>query len=258
MTPLEAEITVAVLGLDAILRGTPSWTVGRQEDAASFEKRARALILKALVNTEPGTGDDEDAFDYDEASELLQNVGEEQNEALFSALPDDIQDDVSNAATRAIEHLQAIQPRRVTKTTAREVVEPPEPYELDRFARAWRVGVDPMSALRNMSVGALDMVQVDALEAMYPEIYKRVAREGGLLDDAIATMKTRRGDKWDVTDGQDRQVKILIGADPIDFDLANDFAELGQIAQPPPPKKPTGGSGDIKPTDELLPSQKQA
>lgn len=258
MTPLEAEIAVGVIGLDAILRGTPTWTTGKQEDAAAFEKRARALILKALVNREEQPGTDDDGFDYSEVSKLLENVGDEQNDALFAALPDDIQDDVLNAATRAIEHLQAIQPRRVTKTTARELVEPPEPFEMDRFARAWRVGVDPMSALRNMSVGALDMVQVDALEAMYPEIYKRVAREGGILDDAIATMKTRRGEKWDVTDDQDRQVKILIGADPIDFDLANDFATLGQIAQPPKPRQSGGTSGDIKPTDELLPSQKQA
>jgi len=253
----QAETIVASLGLDAILRGDPSWSLERQNDAVSFPKRARALLLKALAVREPEPSDEDDPpFDYDEVSKLLRDVGEAQNEALFDALPDDIQDDVLLAATRAIEHLQATLPRRVTKTTARELIEPPEPFELDRFARAWRVAVDPMWALRMMTVGGLDMVMVGALEAMYPELYKLIATPSGLLDDAIATMKARKGDKWDVTDDQDRQVKILIGEEPIDLGLANDFAALAPPA-PAPAGKPRGNKA-IAPTDELLPGQKGA
>ena len=257
MTPLEAETVVAALGLDAILRGNPSWSLERQENAAAFGKRARAALLRFLGASEPDAeAEDVPEFDWDEASKLLQEVGEEQNEALFDALPDDIQDDVLGAATRAIGYLQEVLPRRVTKTTALDAVTPPEPFELDRFARMWMVAVDPMSAVRAMREGSLDMVMVSALAAMYPALYESVAAEGGLLDEAIAVMKARRGDKWDVTDDQDRQVKILIQADPIDFDLAADFAALTPAA-PAPPGQPRGAKA-IKPTDELLPGQKSA
>lgn len=257
MTPLEAESVAAALGLDAILRGRPSWSLERQENAASMPKRARAAILRFLGDPEPDVeAEDVPAFDWDEASKLLQEVGELQNEALFDALPDDIQDDVLGAATNAIAYLQAQLPRRVTKTTARVDVSPPEPFELDRFARTWMVAVDPMSALRAMREGSLDMVMVEALAAMYPALYEMAAGPGGMLDEAIATMKARRGDKWDVTDDQDRQVKVLIQADPINFDLADDFAALTPPA-PAPVGKPRG-SKSLKPTDELLPGQKSA
>lgn len=257
MTPLEAETAAAVLGVDAILRGDPRWTVERQQDAVAFPKRARALLLKALATTAPDSAPDEPDFDYTEISKLLtqdEEATQQATQALYDALPDDIQDDVHAAATRAIQHLQAALPRRLTKTTARLGISPPEPFELDRFARTWRVAVNPMYALEAMAVGGLDMVMVAALQAMYPAIYELVAAPGGLLDDAIATMKARRGENWDVTDDQDRQVKILIGAEPIDLDLANEFAALPPVTAPPP-GRPAAKQG-IKPTDELLPSQK--
>jgi len=261
MTPLEAETMVAGLGLDRILAGTPSLTAEAQTDAVSFPKRARALILRALGNPEPdddAEAEETDPVDYDEATKLLEADEDETKrraEALYDALPDDIQDDVEAAATYAIAYLQRELPKRLTKTTARLGVSPPEPYELNRFERKWMIVIDPMSALRAMAEGSLDMVMVDALAEAYPEIYKLIAGEGGLLDDAIATMKARRGEKWDVTDDQDRQVKILIQQDPIDFDLANDFAALAPPTPAPPGKH---SSRDIKPTDELLPSQKSA
>lgn len=259
MTPLEAEQAVAALGLDAIMRGSPSWSLERQNDAASFPKRARALLLKALGNPDPDPSDEDlPPFEYDDVVELLEADDEEverRTNALYDALPDDIQDDVEAAATRAIAHLQNTLPKRVMKTTARVDVTPPEPFELDRFARAYRVAVDPMWALRAMAVGGLDMVMVEAMEALYPALYELIATPGGLLDDALAAMKARRGEKWDVTDDQDRQVKILIGADPIDLDLANDFAAVAQAPAPPPR---AGGAKAVKPTEELLPGQKQA
>jgi hypothetical protein len=113
-----------------------------------------------------------------------------------------------------------------------------------------------MHALRAMAEGSLDMVMVAALEAAYPAIYEAVATPGGLIDDAIASLKSRRGEKWDVTDDQDRQVKILIGADPIDFDLANEYAALSPAVAPPQPRPM--GKRTVQPTDELLPGQKGA
>lgn len=257
MTPLEAEIAVAVLGLEAILKGEPGWTVGRQNDAASYQKRARALLLKALAAKDPADAD-EPAFDYEETRELLEaddETVEARSQALYDALPDDIQDVVEAAASRAIAFLQAQQPRRVTKTTARVDVSPPEPFELDRFARTWRVAMDPMSALRAMAQGGLDMVMVAALQGAYPELYDAIAAPGGWLDEALATMKARRGDRWDVTDDQDRQVKILIGAEPIDLDLANEYAAIAPSIAPPAPR---AKSGTVKATEELLPGQKSA
>lgn len=262
MTPLEAELATGVIGLDKIMKGEPTWSLERQNDAAMFPTRARLLLLRALQNREPDATDDEPAFNYKEAKRLLEEGDadelEKRHDALFAELPDDIQDDVLAAATRAIEYLQSVLPRLIIKTTVREDVASPEPFALDRFARQWRVVVDPMSALRAFADGSLDMVMVDALKEAYPEIYKLIAdpNGGGLLDEAIAQMKGRRGDKWDVTDDQDRQIKILIGADPIDFELARDFAAMQPIA-PAPEGQPASKKG-VRPADELLPGQKQA
>lgn len=267
MTPLEAEIAVAVLGLDKILRGETSWTMGKAEDAAAFAKRARALVLKAITTNEPAEAE-EPEFSYEDTRKLLEADGDEverRNNAFYEAVPDDIQDDVHAAATRAIGFLQAAQPRRVTKTTARMDVSPPEPFELDRFARMWRVAVDPMYAVRSMASGSLDTVMVDALAKTYPAIYALVsgrlepggdlAEETGLLDEAIDTMRTRRGDRWDVTDDQDRQIKILLGEEPIDLDLANEFAAIAPLVAPPAPRAKNAA---VEPTAELLPGQKGA
>lgn len=257
LDPLHSEMMVGALGLDRILAGTPSFTREAQESAVAFPKRARALLLRALQEREPGT-EDEPAFDYDEARKMLDADTEEierRHNQLFDALPDDIQDDVQAAATNAINYLQGVIPRLIIKTTAREDSPPPEPFALDRFARAWRVAVDPMSALRAMADGSLDMIQVEALKAAYPQIYKLVASEGGLLDEAIAAVKARKGDRWDVTDDQDRQIKILIGADPVDLELAADFA-ASQPTTPAQQPRPTSKKS-VRPADELLPGQKQ-
>jgi len=259
LDPLHAEMMVGVLGLDRIMRGNASFTLQAQEDAVSFPKRARALLLRALAAREAEPPEEPD-FDYEEARKLLEaddDAVEARHNALYAELPDDIQDDVEAAATHVIGYLQAQLPRKVIRTTAREEIAPPEPFALDRFARQWRVAVDPMSALRAMAEGSLDMVMVAALEEAYPEIYKLVATPGGLLDDALAAMKMRRGDRWDVDDDVDRQVKILIGADPIDFELANDMAAARPTVPAPQPraKSRPGSAGAI---DELLPGQKQS
>ena len=260
MEPLDAEIATAAVGLEPILRGTPSWATKYQDDFAQFKKRARQFILRALQNREPDADVEELAFDYDEARKLLDADDEEierRHNELYDALPDDIQDDVQAAATHAIEYLQGAIPRLAIKTTARLDMAPPEPFALDRFARQWRVVVDPMSALRAFAEGSLDMVQVEALQEAYPEIYKLIADPdgGGLLDEAIASMKARKGDRWDVTDDQDRQIKILIGAPPVDLELAADYAASQPIAPAPQPKAPSRKT--VRPADELLPGQKQ-
>ena len=267
MTPAEAEAAVAAIGLDRIMRGDASWAQKYREDAVAFPKRARALLLKALASKDTEPNGEMPDFDYDAAKALLEaddEHAEKALEAFYAAIPDDIQDDVEAAAGRAITYLQQQLPRRAVKTTARLGVTPPEPFELDRFARTWRVAVDPMWAIRMRTEGGLDMVMVNALADMYPELYALIAgREKPLeddpiplLDEALATMKARRGEKWDVSDDQDRQIKILLRVDPIDLDLANDFAAIGQqqqTQQAPARPRPTGGPT----TDELLPGQKQ-
>jgi len=261
LDPLHAETMVAALGLDRILNSNPSFTREAQEASITFPKRARALLLRALSRTEPEADDTEaPEFDYDDAKRML-DAGDDEVEkrhlALFEAVPDDIQDDVQAAASTAIQYLQSVLPRQLLKTTARLAVNHPEPFALDRFTRQWRVAVDPMHAMRAMAEGSLDMVMVDALKGAYPAIYKLIADPGGLLDDAIAAMKARRGDRWDVNDDQDRQVKILIGADPIDFDLAADLA-ASQPITPAAPARGKPAKGAPAAVDELLPGQKQA
>lgn len=253
MTDLEREALVASMGIDRILAGKPRYNLEVQTDALAWPKRAEALLLKFFGASEMEPEDPPD-FDWEEASDLLLNVGEAQNEAMLDALPDDIQDEVIAAATRVIDYLQHNMERRVTKTTARVEVAPPEAFALDRFERQWAVAVDPLRALRAMAEGALDPVMVTALQEMFPALYEAVAEPGGLLDEALAAMKARRGENWDVTDEQDRMVKVMLQVDPIDFGLAADFAALGMPAAAPPAKP---SPVEHKIGDELLPGQKQ-
>jgi hypothetical protein len=264
ISPLDAQIAVASIGLDRILRGEPSWSLEKQEDAAKFRFRARQLIMRALSRREDGDDVEPPAFDYDEAKKLLEADDDELEKrhlVLYETLPDDIQDAVAAAATAAIEFLQEHLPRSLTRTVANARMSPPDPFELDRFARMWRTVVDPMHALAALAEGGLDTVMVESLKGAYPDLYALITEgmrkppEGALLDQAIAAMRTRKGDRWDVTDDQDRQLKILLGEDPIDFDLANDYAALQPTTPAAAPKQKARSS---PPVDELLPGQKQA
>lgn len=50
----------------------------------------------------------------------------------------------------------------------------PPPGEIDRFARYWSTIADPMSVLEDLERGRCTPEQVEALQAVYPQLYQRV------------------------------------------------------------------------------------
>jgi len=254
---LESELTVASMGLAPILRARPRLTIGQGEDAASWLPRARALILRFL-----GGGSEESAeqpaFDYKDVSELLEADEDEiqaRADALYGVLPPEMIDDVVASATKAVNYLQQSIPKRVWRTAVNAHVDPPGPVDMDRFRRRWLVAADPAVVLRDLMRGAIDPVMVDALAEMYPELYKALQ---STVDDAIATMKSRRGEKWDINATRNRDLLTLLQAPAINLGIVDALAQAqepidqGQPAGAPPPKAVNSRLTDA----EKLPGQK--
>lgn len=252
---LASESKLAAIGIDSILRGEPTLNKEQQNDAKALPARIRALLLRFLSGATTKESEFPE-FDYDAIKPLLEGQGEAQAHALDATDPDP---EVHADATRAIDYLQKSLPRRVTKTTVKQTILPPEPFEMGRFRRKWMVACRPLDVLDDLCDGSIDTGMVAALRAMFPEIYRSIAMPGGAVDNAIATMKTRRGDDFDITGDRDALLRVLLQADGgVDMDLANDYARVAaQVPAPEPTNKPKPKELNIK-SGEALPGQVSA
>jgi hypothetical protein len=265
LTPQQVEAVVAVIGIDKILAAKPTLNIEQLDQAKDMPRKTRAVLLRFLSSSEPGEVPDEPPFDYDTVSQQLLNVGEAQTTALYEALRGRLHDDdaqeVVNAATRVILALKASIPRRVYKSVVNESVMPPEPYALGRWQRQWTVAVRPQIVLDGLLADTIDAGMVSTLQQTFPELYKMTLAQ---LDDAIATMKTRRGDKWDVPESKNRDLKILLGVPYLNFDLAAAYAAVPdptaeqQKQGGPPPIPLSQAKPDDKQSPEELPGQAAA
>jgi len=253
---LESELAVASIGLGPILRSKPRIGIGQGQDAASWLPRARAQLLRFLGGGSDGAGE-QPAFDYKDVSELLEADEDDvqaRSDALYTILPPEMVDDVVASATRAVNYLQQSIPKRVWRTAVNAHVDPPGPIDMDRFRRRWLVAADPAVVLRDLLSGRIDPVMVDALAEMYPEIYKGLQ---AVTDEAIATMKSRRGEKWDLNATRDRDLRTLLRAPAVNLGIVE---ALSQVQAPmeqeqagvPPPKAVNSRLTDA----EKLPGQK--
>jgi hypothetical protein len=159
------------------------------------------------------------------------------------------------SATRAVAYLQQSIPKRVWRTVVNAHVDPPGPIDMDRFRRRWLVAADPAVVLRDLLSGRIDPVMVDAFAEMYPELYRALQ---ATVDEAIATMKARRGDKWDINATRDRDLRTLLQAPGINLGIV---AALSQAQAPLDEGQPAGApqakAVNARLTDaEKLPGQK--
>jgi hypothetical protein len=232
---LASESVLAAVGLDQVLDGRPTYNQEQQADAAKFAQRVRALLLKFMGGATSPVSDLPD-FDYERVSKLLNaddDANTERTAKLHQLLPPEMSDEVLATASRIVGMLEENFPRRVWKTSARVHTDPPEPFQLGRFQRRWAVACDPMIVLRDLIEGQLDLDEVQALADFYPDLYQAVLDQ---VDDAIATMKARRGDKWDLDAKQDRAIKTLVQAPTFDPALAADYVQLAQTKTAPQPR----------------------
>ena len=254
---LESELTVASMGLAPILRAKPRIGVGQGDTAANWLPRARALLLRFLGGGSEDASE-QPSFDYKDVSELLGGGGgggRARSDALYTVLPPEQVDDVVASATKAVNYLQQSIPKRVWRTAVNAHVDPPGPIDMDRFRRRWLVASDPFVVLRDLLAARIDPVMVDAFTEMYPELYKALQ---AVTDDAIATMKSRRGEKWDLNSVRDRDLKTLLRAPAINLGIVDALAQAqepidqGQPAGGPKAKAVNGSLTDA----ERLPGQK--
>ncbi len=228
---LGAELLLASIGLTPILEATPQYNAAAVNKAAKFLPDARADVLRFM-------GGDKDsvekpaAFNYDKVRKLLDESDPvQQVDALKAALPDDIEMDVTALVTKIVEQLRSMLPRRIEQSSVRVNVTSPGPISLNRFRRGWAVANDPETVLRNLLQGTLTTDEVKTFEALFPAIYETVAGPGGTVDDCIATMKARRGDKWDLNEADDRLLKTLLGQSWLNKGLVHDLEAASAAAQ---------------------------
>lgn len=262
----QSEAALAAIGIEPILRGKPRFNQEQQNDARALADRMRALVLRFLSGAEDEPADLA-PFKYQEIADLLDGVGEDQAHGLVTLLPEPFADQVQADATRVIHYLQGALPRQVRKSLVKATNELPEPFELGRFRRKWALANGPLALLRDLLAGCIDSASVEAFSAMFPATYAALAGPGGIVDEAISTMKARRGERWDLSIGRDRLLRVLMQAPDTDLELAGDFAKAAAAgAGTQDPQAPTGGKASpSKPKDvkldtdaEQLPGQKAA
>jgi hypothetical protein len=252
--PLAVEHLLIAIGLGDILAGTPRFGVGVQEEAAKMPARVRADLLSFLNGGEGETSDVE--FDWKDALDQLTNEDTAQRnlEALYAKLPPEVADEINAAATPVVMALQGLLPRRVSRSTVKLSIEEPAPEALFRFKRQWTGAVDPRSILRDPM--SADPTTVAAVAQFYPDFYQSILTA---IDEAIATMRTRRGEAWDLDHARDRALRVLLGAPAVNLELASDFASVQVQQQAPQPRKATAAAArQEKQTTEAeqLPSQR--
>jgi hypothetical protein len=262
---LDSEAALMEIGLRPVFDGNPRFNQEQAARAARLTKRARAMVLRFLSGSAEDDEEPQDEpappFDWKAVSEQLQNLGDKQSAGLTAALPEPLADEVSADVTRIADNLQRALPRRVTKSTVKATVQPPGVMELGRFRRRWAVATDPLIVLRDLVRGSISPDQVEALSETYPEFFKALTSPGGIVDDAIATMKARRGDNWDIPISRDRTLRVLLQAEPLNLALAADYQRVAQ-AQAQQAAQMPGQGPTTKPlkieTNEELPGQKVA
>ena len=251
---LQGEQLLAATGLEPILRATPSVTAKSLDDADKLLPRIRAMLLRFLG----GSREDYKApepFKYEAVRKLIdEGDPEQQSLALFEAYPDEVQDDVLVAATRILAYLNQQLPRTGTISTVNATARQPAPVAMHKFARAWNVANRPQDVISSMLQGTVTSDEVGALAAMYPALYESVAASGGILDDAIAAMRSRRGENWDLDEESDRIVKTLLMQDRINADLARDMGAVLHRTAIQQKQGQTGAAAELT-SAERLPGQ---
>jgi len=256
---LRAELLLTSVGLSPILEAKPKYTAGAVNKADRFLPRTRADLLR-FMSGDKDKVEQVPAFKYDDVRKLLDESDPvQQVDALKAAFPDDVEGDVTALTTKVVEQLRAMLPRRIEKSSVRVHVTSPGPISLNRFRRGWDVANDPEIVLRNLLQGTLTSDEVQSLEALYPNLAESINGPGGLVDDCIATMKQRRGEKWDLNEADDRMLKILLGQPRLNVALAKDLEQASATAQQQatPNGQPPQNAANARITEaEQLPGQK--
>lgn len=256
LTPVQIESTLATIGLGAILRGTPKYPLYMAKQAANVPRDIQKAVAKYLA--EGGrTAYEEPDFDYEEASKLLIDTGNEQQAgALFAAIPDaELGTEVANAATVAIRYLQGVIPRRARETIMGQRDITPSKQEMAAFERLWAVAMDPLSVLRQVAAGALSSDEVEALQACYPALYEEMRRAvvEGLAEIGAANPK------WEPGHRQSVQIGILMGVESGGVDLALGY-QIQELYAAEKDKKAKGvarsRAGRSNTGDSLTPAQR--
>lgn len=250
---------MAAIGLGSILDRDPRWNQETQDGAAKWLSRARADVLRFMSGA---AGEDVEIpdFDYDQVADYLDaddDAVQARDEAIRAALPDDIQEDVIGAASRLLDAIRQVFPRSIRATSVNKTPQPPGPMALEKFRVQWEVATDPMRVLRQLVEGSLSPDAVDAFQAMWPELYKAVAGPGGVVDDSIATMKSRRGEGWNIDDDRDATLKTLLGLNVLNPLLASSLS-APEVRQQQPAETRGAKPVDLKDVQaaETLPGQK--
>lgn len=259
MDPLAIEQLIIAIGLDNILAGNPRYGVGVQEEADKMSTRIRGDVLSFMNggDGEPKAVD----FSYPDVLDQLTDQADDEGDALsqrnldalYAKLPPELADAVNMAATPIVLALSGMLPRRVSRSSVKLTVGEPAPEALHRFKRQWTAAVDPLSIVRDPM--SANPTTVAAVAQFYPELYEGVIKPA--VDEAIATLRTRRGENWDLDFARNRAIKVLVGAPSVNLDLAADFEKARPQPQPPPPSSAATVKQEQKTTEaETLASQR--
>lgn len=236
-----AEALAAVTGIQVLLDETPKpvgMTQGRE--AMALPKRLEEELRAFLLQTKHETQKVEfPAIDYMETlAKLSRPIEQSQREALMSEFEDPaLALAYVGVLERGVAWLLQQLPRRMRPSFTGDVPVEPAHTEMSLFGRQWQVAADPLQVVRDMREGILVTDQVDALQALFPEVAALIADTTLRLLAKLAAEQGTPEKPWEPDWCVQKGLFTLLQMSPVDPQFAAQLqqgakkAEANQAAQ---------------------------
>lgn len=238
---LGAEAALVAIGLESVVDGTLTWGVGKSEVAAALPGQIRRIMSKFLQSDETPDVAALPAFDLKKAQKILNK-----KPILDEKHADAIAERITNAglamtlaadASRILNWLSSQLPRSASMTAMGPQSDPIPRSEVAKFARVWSVGMDPLIVVRDLAEGALSLDMVQAIEVCYPNLFNMIR---GIMENLLASLRVRKGEKYQLPMRKDRMVSLLQGqGSDMSVPLAQDFQAMYAQSTKPAGPSPT-------------------
>lgn len=219
---LQAECTVAVLGIEHALRAKPRPPSDADLKRADklpdvIKRRTRELVAMTKQSAQAGPPE---LPDFMETHELLSaNIDPDKLVDTLVGIPEDRRLACALVWGRGVVYLNERLPRRVEMQLTGPRLHEPSTGEFAEWGWAWRIANDPLFVLDLAADGMLIGIEVEHFKTLYPAIYEQVC--GGIWD--ALTDRHAAEKEWVAPWWLQKQLCTVLGVSPVSNTLVADI-----------------------------------